>query len=58
MCREVSSFVNATSREVLVFCDASKDIIDAVAYLGRQDDDTSNTSFLFGKPRSPLSMGT
>ncbi|XP_061166393.1 uncharacterized protein LOC133175314 [Saccostrea echinata] len=46
-----SSFVNSTRREVLVFCDASKDIIAAVAYLKLQDNDTSSTSFLLGKAK-------
>lgn len=46
-----SSFVNATRREVLVFCDASKDIIAAVAYLKLQENDTSSISFLLGKAK-------
>ena len=46
-----SSFLNSTRREVLVFCDASKDIIAAVAYLKLQDNDMSSTSFLLGKAK-------
>nr|XP_034315801.1 uncharacterized protein LOC117685500 [Crassostrea gigas] len=46
-----SSFVNATRREVLVFCDASKDIIAAVAYLKLQENETSSISFLLGKAK-------
>nr|XP_034320016.1 uncharacterized protein LOC105322041 [Crassostrea gigas] len=46
-----SSFVNATRGRVLVFCDASKDIIAAVAYLKLQENETSSISFLLGKAK-------
>ncbi|XP_062600610.1 uncharacterized protein LOC134262253 [Saccostrea cucullata] len=46
-----SSFVDSTRREVLVFCDASKDIIAAVEYLKLQDNDMCSTNFLLGKAK-------
>ncbi|KAL5021845.1 hypothetical protein ScPMuIL_001000 [Solemya velum] len=45
------SFADALKREVLVFADASKDVIAAVAYLKLYDADRSKIGFLLGKAK-------
>lgn len=45
------SFENAIRKEVLVFSDASKNAVAAVAYLRLYDDKRSTTSFLMGKSK-------
>ncbi|KAK3082830.1 hypothetical protein FSP39_006584 [Pinctada imbricata] len=45
------SFSNATTREVHIFCDASKEAIGAVAYLKLRTNDSSDVSFLLGKAK-------
>ena len=45
------SFSRASTREVHVFCDASKDAIGAVAYLKLGFDDSVDISFLLGKAK-------
>ena len=45
------SFEDASKREILVFSDASKDIVAAVAYLKLYDVNSSSVSFLLGKAK-------
>lgn len=45
------SFGTARERKVVVFSDASKDAIAAVAYLKLSEDNSSNMSFLLGKAK-------
>lgn len=45
------SFENAIRKEVLVFSDASKNAVAAVAYLSLYDEKRSTTSFLMGKAK-------
>ncbi|XP_069129305.1 uncharacterized protein [Argopecten irradians] len=52
------SFTDALRREVLVFADASKDVIAAVAYLKLYDADRCSIGFLLGKAKPhSLHMG-
>ncbi|KAK3088724.1 hypothetical protein FSP39_023046 [Pinctada imbricata] len=48
------SYKAATNREVLVFADASKDVIAAVAYLKLYDVNRSTLSFLMGKAKETV----
>lgn len=51
------SFADATQREVLVFSDASKNPLAAVAYLKLYDEEGSSTSFLMEKAKLAPTYG-